>query len=125
MIFKRYSANPYAGKVNILICKSLNQAASKLEDLYDHRFDVDANLDEAITFEHTGKNGGMVVTMVFRPGARPGVIAHECLHALNIIYAYNGVKHSLRNDEGSCYYLAELVDRVHRAQAQYKKNFGK
>lgn len=125
MIFKRFSAAPYSGRVNVIISKSLYKAASKLDDTYDYVFtDKSFKDDDAVTFDHTGKDGGLVVSIIFRPNAKPPVIAHECLHALNIIYAYNGARHSLTNDEPTCYYLGSIVDKVYRAIKLFEKKFG-
>ena len=42
----------------------------------------------------------------------PGIIAHECKHALNDIFRYSGVKLDIDNDETECYLLGWLVNRV-------------
>ena len=55
------------------------------------------------------------VMLFLKPTAKPGEIAHECKHAVNVIFSYRGVRLSLTNDEPECYFLDWMVTTVHKA----------
>lgn len=40
------------------------------------------------------------------------VIAHECYHAMNVIYSWFGAWHEVENDEPGAYLLADLYRQV-------------
>lgn len=43
-----------------------------------------------------------------------GVIAHECLHAVNFIFMNKGLIYDLNNDEPATYLIQWLVDECHK-----------
>lgn len=55
-------------------------------------------------------DGGPVVLLP--AAARPGVVAHECLHAAVRVLDRAGVRVSARDDEPLAYTLGWLVDRA-------------
>lgn len=44
----------------------------------------------------------------------PGVIAHECLHAVGWIMDMKGCRHDIENDEPYAYLLEWMVNQVHK-----------
>jgi hypothetical protein len=59
----------------------------------------------------------------FRYTARPGEIAHEVKHVINMLFKWHGVNLSLSNDEMECYYLEILVDKCHNILSKYKRMY--
>ena len=56
---------------------------------------------------------GCYVALWFKHASpRAGTVAHECLHALNIIHDYVGINADRSNDETDTYMLGYLVDGV-------------
>lgn len=43
----------------------------------------------------------------------PGIIAHECLHVLNLIFDRVGIRYDQYNDEPAAYLMKWLVNNVH------------
>ena len=44
-----------------------------------------------------------------KTGDTPALLAHECYHAMNVIYDWFGAWHDTDNDEAGAYFLADLV----------------
>ena len=44
-----------------------------------------------------------------KTGDTPALLAHECYHAMNVIYGWFGAWHDTENDEAGAYFLADLV----------------
>ena len=53
----------------------------------------------------------------------PGIIAHECKHAVNRIFTDVGQRLDAYNDEAECYLLGWFVNLVHEFADKYKKEF--
>lgn len=52
------------------------------------------------------------IIMAFAYGnTTPGIISHECLHAVNFICESIGMKHDIYNDEVQAYLLQHLVNK--------------
>lgn len=51
-------------------------------------------------------------------------VAHECLHAVNVIHDYVGIKADRNNDEADAYMLSYLVDSVYKALRKIAKEDG-
>jgi hypothetical protein len=49
------------------------------------------------------------------PAEQAGIIAHECLHAVNLIHRSTGQKYNIKknDDEFACYIIQWLVERCH------------
>lgn len=43
----------------------------------------------------------------------PGIIAHESIHAINIIFSKLAIYTDCNNDEILCYYVQDLVSKIH------------
>ncbi len=53
----------------------------------------------------------------------PGVIAHECKHAVNDTFVQVGVELDKFNDEAECYLLTWYVNQVHTFISETKEKF--
>ena len=88
--------------------KDVNQFDKEYKN---YSFDVDTRGFHAGVFELS--NG---IHMVFHNDGKltPGMIAHECKHAVNLIFA--NIKYQLdeTNDEVECYLLQWLIDEVYK-----------
>ena len=42
----------------------------------------------------------------------PGLIAHECIHAVNCIYEHKGIQITMDNDEVLAYSVEWMVDKI-------------
>lgn len=111
----------YYTRFCITVCKNPYHAADLLEDktTFIYKDQVDKHT-EVLTTMHT-TNRSVLITIIVKHNSLPGDIAHECLHAMNMMYAHVGAKHSLTNDEPECYMLGWIVDQVHRQINLFKK----
>lgn len=50
--------------------------------------------------------------IMLSPNVSPGVIAHECSHAIGRMFSDRGIKADYNNDEMFCYFLGNIVDAV-------------
>jgi len=53
--------------------------------------------------------------------ATDGSIAHECLHAVSLIFNYSGITADINNDEPAAYLIGWLVDRVYECYDKFNK----
>lgn len=74
-------------------------------------FDPPINDSQAFAFEIDGK---IHIGLQDDGKITHGIIAHECLHAVNKIFLLIGQKLDLENDEFEAYLLGWMVDLVHR-----------
>lgn len=78
------------------------------DDLID--FNVQSKNSNAVTlFEDNGK-----IHIFFSRNVDVGIIAHECKHAINMMYEHLGIKHDLENDEHECYLLGYFVNLTYK-----------
>lgn len=117
----------YRSRLWIVICPSLTKAIDKVEDQINTKIhsDKDKLSTRAYTYASIDENGAKTFILILRPASKPGEIAHETKHLLNIIFNWHGVKLSLTNDEPECYYLERMIDQVHNTIKQYKKLYSK
>lgn len=67
-------------------------------------------------------DGEFILIYLGRPCA--GVIAHECLHATNMIMDVVGIEADLDNDEAQAYLLGYLVETIHQsAKPRLRKDY--
>ena len=91
-----------------------------------NKFDVECGLEYENGWDFV--DGTVVMTsdgkthIIFRRSAmRPGVVVHECFHALTRICKDLGIKYDPDNDEPMAYMLTWLVDEVYRTIAKDEK----
>lgn len=56
-----------------------------------------------------------------KPEARPETIAHEAVHAANMVFEYVGIEPSLDNDEPLAYLVGWFVTKLHNSLDKYNK----
>ena len=80
---------------------------------------------KAYTYAYETEDGKKKYMLFFKYSAKPGEIAHEVKHLINILFNWHGYKLSITNDEMECYYLEDVVNKVHSAISKYKKLYKK
>lgn len=120
IFIKKLKAPVYGSPLWIVICPDTDKAIEKVEALTGWSIADDKTSISAHTFGAMEK-GVMKFFVFLPPTATPGRIAHEASHLVHIIRHWVGCKPSYTNDEDECYYLEEIVDRIHRTIDQYKK----
>lgn len=58
---------------------------------------------------------GQRIIIVFIGKITPGIIAHECKHAVNQLFLLKGIALDRHNDEPECYLMCWFVNRVYEA----------
>ncbi len=79
----------------------------------------------AYTYAYETEDHKRKYMLFFKYTAKPGEIAHEVKHLINILFNWHGYKLSVINDEMECYYLEDIVDTVHDIISKYKKLYKK
>ncbi len=94
----------YNQKLTIVYCDSIEKINAKLK--------IDMSEEFSAVFYNKSDDH---LCIVIRPKyAKPGVIAHECKHAVNAAFKYVGIELDRYNDEAECYLLGWMVDLVHK-----------
>jgi hypothetical protein len=107
----------------IVVSKSLHKAVDTVEDLIDNQIinPEDKKSIRAYMYAYTDPEGKPKVMVFLKPTAKPGEIAHEVNHAMNVVFCWAGMRISTSNDEHQCYYLEYMVDKVHKTLESFKK----
>lgn len=120
---KKLNVPVYRTSLWIVVSESIIKSIDAVEDLIDKvivRPEVKKTL-LAYTYGYEDHDGKMRVIVFVKGNVKPGEIAHEAHHALNIILSWNGVKPSFTNDESESYYLEYIVDKIHVALQKYSE----
>ena len=120
---KKFKAPVYKTQIWIIVCKSVHKAIDHIEDLTDFTLanNEEKNSIHAYTVGIPSPEGKYQIFLFVPSNAKPGIIAHEAKHLVNMIFAWNGVKLSINNDEHECYYLEQMVDKIHNIIAIHNK----
>lgn len=124
MHIKKTKVATYGGPLWIVVSKNISRAIDKVEDMIDDSVHMENKQYRSYTFANDNERGRYRVIIFIRPTSSPGEIAHECKHAVNLIFASKGVKLSLSNDEHECYFLEQIIDVAYRAIKEYNKKYG-
>lgn len=119
----KLSVPTYKTQIWIVVSKSIHDGVDAVEDKITVKI-ADYNTIKtmaALTFRYETDSGAPRIIIFFKPNTSPGIIAHECKHAINFVFAWVGVKLSTVNDESECYMLGWLVDKAHSAIKAFKK----
>ena len=92
----------------IIFYYDTDQLSKRFPDL---RFDVDVRDFQAGVFDDC--DGKKVMAFHDDGKLTAGMIAHECLHLVNGLFAQIGYNPLSTNDEIQAYLLAHVVDKVH------------
>jgi hypothetical protein len=126
VLIKKIKVPFYGSKIWIVVSPSLNKSIDVVEDCINHKIIKEEDKKSTDAYTYAFEEGGAYFICVFlKPTERVGNIAHEALHAVNILHHWHGVRPSYSNDESVAYFLGWLVDRCHTVIGQYKKKFTK
>lgn len=123
MKIKKLKVPTYGGSVWVIINPSVKNAIEKVEDMTSEKIRHKVHNNGYLGYMYSGidERNKHRVMIFLKPNATPGEVAHECKHAVNIIFSYRGIKLSLSNDEPECYLLDWMVTSVHKALKEYSK----
>ena len=114
----------YRGKLIVIISNCVEEVQRIIPEFnprgfYAHTYLFNYRVDKA-----DGEEGyGLVFNFDHEdPPITPGVIAHESLHAVNMILDNRGVVEDFNNDEPVAYLLEWIVDRVYETMHKYNFN---
>jgi len=68
---------------------------------------------DACVFRNYRKNGSAVYFMAFEKNINPGIIAHESLHLVGLIYEDIHAILEIENDEPQCYLIEWIVNQCY------------
>jgi hypothetical protein len=122
---RKFKAPGYNTRIWTVVSNSFLKSIDAVEDRIDHKMLTEEERTGsrsilAYTYAYTKATGGYHILIFLKPTAKPGIIAHECKHAVNFIFQWHGQKLSLDNDEHECYMLDWLVDQAHNSIKKYK-----
>lgn len=126
VLIKKYRAPIYGTPLWIVVSNNIITSIDTIEDIVDHRIITKANRKstDAYMYAYSDHDGITRVLIFLHHKTGPGRIAHEAKHAVNVILGWNGVKPSFTNDEAECYYLEQIVDKIHDTIKYYNKKCG-
>lgn len=121
-VIKKFRAPLYGTPVWVVVSTSIPKAIDYVEDIVDFKLHEEENRigTDAYTVAFTSEKGKQIIFLFFKPSAKPGLIAHEVKHAINMLFSWRGVRLSVNNDEHECYYLETMIDKIHRILQQFK-----
>jgi hypothetical protein len=122
---RKIKAPGYKTRMWIVVSNSFLKSVDAVEDRIDHKMFTEAEKRGtrcilAYTYAYEKATGGYHILIFLKPTAKPGVIAHECKHAVNFIFKWHGQKLSLDNDEHECYLLDWMVDQAHYSIKKFR-----
>lgn len=126
--FYKFKVPVFKSTVWLFIDPSIRRAIDFAEDKVSEVLvkSEDKQSIRAYTYAYETEGGHKRYMLFFKPTAKPGVIAHEVKHLLNILFKWHGYNLSINNDEMECYYLEIIIDKVHDILNKVKKkNFAK
>jgi len=113
----------YRTSLWVVISPSIRESIDQVEDEINESLELPEDWKRSVyTFAYSYKDSGATRYLLFlRPNAKPGEVAHETKHILNMIFSWNGIRLTTANDEHECYYLEYLVNRIYTVLGYYKK----
>lgn len=123
VLIRKFHAPVYGSMVWIVVCKNIHKAIDTVEDLIHFRIatEEDKPFLDAYTYGNLDSTNFCHIIIFVRYDAAPGRIVHESLHAMNILFSYHNVRRNRKDDDHECYYLEDIVNRVHSAISLYAK----
>jgi hypothetical protein len=124
VLIKKYKAPSYRTPYWVVVSSNVEMAIETLEDITDYKIasPEDRKSVDAYTFGFVDHEHVTRVIVFVTPKLKPGRIAHEAKHVVDIILHWNGVKPSFTNDEAECYFLETMVDKIHDTIKLYNKS---
>jgi hypothetical protein len=111
----------------IIIGNTVREAIDFAEDKTSEKIEEEKDKKniKALMYAYEKGDGKRRYMLFFKHTAKPGEIAHEVKHLINILFLWHGYRLSASNDEMECYYLEDLIDRAHNTISRYKKLYKK
>lgn len=123
IILEKFRLPLFKAVIWVIVSPTVSQGIDYVEDLTTHRIasEKEKKSIEVYTYAYETEDGKKRYMLFFNPKSKPGAIAHEVKHLINILFSWHGYRLSLSNDEMECYYLEDMVDRVFNILKKYKK----
>ncbi len=127
ILYHKFKLPLFRAKVEIYVSNDIKAALDQAEDKTSlvMVYEEDKKHIDAYTYAYEKDTGGKGYILFFKYNTKPGTIAHEVKHLINILFLWHGQKCSLTNDEMECYYLQDIVNKVHNTIDRYKKKYKK
>lgn len=127
MLFSEFRLPLFNAKVWVYVTNNMRASLDDAEDRTSQviAYEKEKRHIDSYTYAYEKDTGGKCYILFFKHNAKPGVIAHEVKHLVNILFSWHGYKLSLSNDEMECYYLQDVVNKVHNSISKYKKLYKK
>lgn len=118
----RFRIPVFKATVYIIIGNTISEAIDYIEDRTSEIIckEQDKKTLRAYTYSFINEEGKIKGFLFFKWNVKPGEIAHEAKHLVNMMFGWFGYKLSTSNDEMECYYLEDMVNRIHRFLNKYK-----
>lgn len=107
MKFYKVKIPLYQGTLTIIKTDDLEKVSYKYKLISLHGVD-------ACAFRTYKKNGAALYFLAFEKKVTPGIIAHESLHLVGLIYEDIHAILDIENDEPQCYLIEWIVDECHK-----------
>jgi hypothetical protein len=127
VLLHKFRSPIFKGIIWIIIGNTVKDAMDFAEDKTSETIarEKEKKYIRAYTYAYESESSKRRYMLFFKHTAKPGEISHEVKHLINIMFSWHGYKLSLTNDEMECYYLEDIVDRVHNTITRYKKLYKK
>ncbi len=121
VLIKKLKVPTFQTSLWIVVSNSIPKSIDFVEDIVDHRIIENVSATVAYTYAYQKPSGAYQVMIFITPKSKEGTIAHESLHAVNIVHNWHGFKPSYSNDEATAYLLDWVVQKCHNTIDQFKK----
>jgi hypothetical protein len=113
----------FKGSVWVIICNNIEKAIDYAEDITSEKIADKKGIKSirAYAYAYEAESGRRKYILFLKYTAKPGEVAHEVKHLINILFKWHGYNLSLTNDEMECYYLEDIIDKVIEVIKKYKK----
>lgn len=127
IILHKFKLPIFKATVWVIIGTSIRKAIDYIEDITSEKIAIEEEKKNirAYTYAYETEDNKRRYMLFFKYNAKPGEIAHEAKHMVNILFSWHGYRLSISNDEMECYYLEDIVDNIHRIINKYNKHFKK
>jgi len=127
VLFHKFKLPVFKATIWVIVANTIYHGIEYARDRTSEKIAKDDEIKHirAYTYAYENESGIRRYMLFFKDTAKPGEIAHEAKHLINILFSWHGYNLSLTNDEMECYYLEDVVDKVHNIINKYKKLYKK
>jgi hypothetical protein len=124
LLFHKFNLPVFKANIWVFVGKTVREGIDYAEDKTSETIVLESEKKyiRAYTYAYETEEGRRKYMLFFKYNAKPGEIAHEVKHLINILFSWHGYKLSLSNDEMECYYLENIIDKAHRIINKYNKS---